>query len=145
MSRKPPRAAPRAELIGVEEMAIAAARAAEAKLGDDIQILDLRGRSQVADYFVIVTGKVDPQLAAIVREVAGRLAALGCRPLSGRSSVAGGGWALMDYGPVVIHAFTPEVRAYYDLELLWGDAPRVEWRQPASGGASDAHQPARRP
>jgi len=110
-------------------MAVAAARAAEAKLGEDLLVLDLRGHSQVADYFVIVTGKVEPQLAAIVREVAGRLAALGCRPLSGRSSVAGGGWALMDYGPVVIHAFIPEVRAYYDLELLWGDAPKVEWRE----------------
>jgi ribosome-associated protein len=120
-------------------MALAAARAAEARLGEDIVVLDLRGRCQVADYFVIATGKVEQQLAAIVRAIAERLAELGCRPLSGRTGAAGGGWVLIDYGPVVVHAFTPEVRNYYDLELLWGDAPRVEWREaqspPAPPGA----------
>ena len=129
MNRKPPRPAERGGLATSREMALTAARAADAKLGEDILVLDLAGRSQVADYFVIVTGKVEQQLAAIFREIAERLAGLGCRPLSGRSGATGGGWALMDYGPVVVHAFTPEVRGYYDLELLWGDAPRVQWRE----------------
>ncbi len=130
MNRKPPRPTEREVQAGALEMAVAAARAADAKLADGVMVLDLQGRSQVADYFVIATGKVEQQLAAIVRGIAERLAELGCRPLTGRASTAGGGWALMDYGPVVVHAFTPEVRGYYDLELLWGDAPRVEWQDP---------------
>ncbi len=134
MNRKAPRPAEREAPPDIQEMALAAARAADAKLGEDIVVLDLRGRSQVADFFVIVTGKVEQQLAAIVREIGERLAALGCRPLSGRASTAGGGWALMDYGAIVVHAFTPEVRGYYDLELLWGDASRVEWRESQPGG-----------
>jgi ribosome-associated protein len=138
LDRKPPRPVEREAPAEVIDMAIAAARAADARLGEDIVVLDLHGRSQVTDYFVIVTGKVDQQLAAIGREIADRLAALGCRTLSGRMAVAGGGWALMDYGAVVVHAFTPEVRNYYDLDLLWGDAPRVEWREPPSGKAADA-------
>ena len=112
-------------------MARAAARAVDNRLGEDILVLDLRGHSQVADFFVIATGKVEAHLEAIVRAVAERLAELGCRPLTPRQSVNAGGWALMDYGPVVVHAFTPELRNYYDLELLWGDAPRVEWKNPA--------------
>ena len=132
MNRKPPRPAEREGQATAREMALAAARAADARLGEEVLVLDLQGRSQVTDYFVIVTGKVEQQLAAIFREIAGRLAELGCRPLSGRTGASGGGWALMDYGPVVIHAFTPEVRGYYDLELLWGDAPRVEWREGAA-------------
>jgi ribosome-associated protein len=112
-------------------MAAAAARAADEKLGENILVLDLRGHSQVADFFVIVTGRVEAHLAAMVRAVAERLAGLGCRPLSPRQSVNAGGWALMDYGPVVLHAFTPELRNYYDLELLWGDAPRIDWKSPA--------------
>jgi ribosome-associated protein len=108
-------------------MALAAAWAADGRNGEDILVLDLRGRSQCADYFVIVTGRVEAQLAAIVTAAQEALAGLGCRALGRGESVAAGGWALLDYGPVVVHAFTPEVRNYYDLELLWGDAPRLEW------------------
>ena len=55
------------------------------------------------------------------------MAALGAKPLGRAEAVTAGGWALLDYGAVVVHAFTPEIRDYYDLELLWGDAPHVEW------------------
>ncbi len=109
-------------------MAAAAARAADDRKAEDILVLDLRGRSQVADFFVIVTGQVEAQLSAIVKAAQEAMAALGARPLGRAEAVAAGGWALLDYGPVVVHAFTPEVRDYYDLELLWGDAPRVEWK-----------------
>lgn len=106
---------------------MAAARAADDRLGQDILVLGLAGRSQCADFFVLVTGRVEPQLSAIAKGVAEALAKLGCRPLSRTESDGASGWALMDYGPVVVHAFIPELRNYYDLELLWGDAPRIEW------------------
>ena len=145
--RKPPRPTPGLPRAEPEEMAKDAARAADARRGEAVLILDLRGRSQVADFFLLVTGKVEPQLAAIVEAVAERLAGLGCRPLGPRAAIYGGGWAVMDYGPLVIHAFTPEVRNYYDLELLWGDAPRIEWRedggspQPADAGPAGRPTP----
>jgi ribosome-associated protein len=120
-------------------MAVAAARAADGRKGEDILVLDLRGRSQCADYFVIVTGKVEAQLGAIVRAVQESLAGLGVRPMGLGEAAGLGGWALLDYGPVVVHAFVPEVRNYYDLELLWGDAPRVKWWD---GDAAPAGQPA---
>ena len=134
--RKAPKAAAVAAAPEPLEMAVAAARAADERKGEDVLILDLRGRSPVADFFVIVSGKVEAHLASIGAAVAERLAALGCRPLSMRESAGLGGWALMDYGPVVVHAFLPEVRAYYDLDLLWGDVPRVKWQEP--GGAAPA-------
>jgi len=125
--RKGPRPAERPEPPGAAEMAAAAARAADGRKAEDILVLDLRGRSQCADYFVIVTGKVEAQLTAIVRAVQESLAALGARALGLGESAGLGGWSLLDYGPVVVHAFVPEVRNYYDLELLWGDAPRLKW------------------
>ncbi len=108
-------------------MAIAAALAADEKGGEDILVLDLRGRSQCADFFVVVTGRVEAHLSAVVKAAQEDLAKLGARVLGRAEAVASGGWALLDYGPVIVHAFTHEVRNYYDLELLWGDAPRVEW------------------
>jgi ribosome-associated protein len=108
-------------------MALAAARAADGKNGEDILVLDLRGRSQCAEFFVVVTGRVEAHLSAIVKGTQEALAEMGSRPLGRGESAGSGGWALLDYGPVVVHAFVPEVRDYYDLELLWGDAPRLDW------------------
>ena len=110
-------------------MAVAAARAVEARKGQDIMVLDLRGRSQVADFFVLATGRVDAHLTALCRAVAEALAGIGCRALSRGEAVTASGWALLDYGPLVVHAFTPELRGYYDMELLWGDCPRVDWEE----------------
>jgi ribosome-associated protein len=118
-------------------MALAAARAADARNGEDILVLDLRGRSQCTDYFVVITGTVEAHLAALVKAAQEALAGLGSRPLGRAEAVTGGGWALLDYGPVVVHAFTREVRNYYDLELLWGDAPRVAWWPAADGDRGD--------
>lgn len=122
------------------DLAVAAARAIDEKMGADIQILDLRGRSQVADFFVVATGKVQAHLAAMGRAAVERMAGLGVRPLSLRESAGSAGWVLMDYGPVVVHAFLPELRAYYDLELLWGDAPRIEWQEPAAPEGEEKEQ-----
>lgn len=108
-------------------MAMAAARAADERKAREVLVLDLRGRSQCADFFVIATGLVAGHLKAVGEAVVARLAELGCRPLSLGESASSSGWTLLDFGPVVAHAFTPELRAYYDLELLWGDAPRVDW------------------
>lgn len=81
----------------------------------------------ITDYFVITSGANDRQVRAIAEEVERRVkAAGGGRPLrvEGREDFR---WVLMDYGVYVVHVFSDEARAYYDLERLWGDAPRVSW------------------
>jgi ribosome-associated protein len=91
----------------------------EEKLGEDILLLDIRGLSLFADFFVICSGSSDRQLRALVdsvREMAKK--DLGILP----HHVEGGsrsGWVLIDYVDIVVHIFTPELRAYYDLEGLW--------------------------
>jgi ribosome-associated protein len=89
----------------------------------DVVILDLREISSVTDYFVLCTGRSDVHVRAIVERVETGLAEQDERPLA-REGVAHGSWALLDYGDVVVHVFQPDTRAFYDLERLWGQAPR---------------------
>jgi ribosome-associated protein len=90
----------------------------------DIVIMDLRNLTSLADYFVIATGTVDVHVKAIIDNVdrSLRSATPSQRPLhiEGYNHL---NWVLLDYGDVVVHAFQPESRAFYQLEQLWGDAP----------------------
>jgi ribosome-associated protein len=91
------------------------------KMGEDVLLLDIREISILADYFVIGSATSERQAKAIVdgiRQEAKQ--AFDVRPLHVDGEAATG-WILMDYGGVVVHLFTPEVRAYYDLEGLWRD------------------------
>ncbi len=101
-----------------------AARAAEAKGGGDVVILDLRGLSDVCDYFVIAHGDTDVHVKAIAEAIEAGMAAHGRRVWH----TEGGeprSWVLLDYVDVVAHVFLDEARAYYRLEELWADAPRL--------------------
>jgi ribosome-associated protein len=104
---------------------LAAVRAAEAKKASDIRVLDLRGITSFADYFVICTGANHPQIQAISDEVGLELKRLGELPLSveGYSQAE---WILADYGDLLVHVFSPQARSYYDLERLWRAAKVVE-------------------
>ena len=107
------------------EVARTAAITADEKKAEDILLIDVSGATDVADYFLICTASNNRLLDTVVEEIEERVR-LNCgeKPLriEGR---ANGGWVLMDYGQVVIHVFLPETRAFYRLERLWGDAPRV--------------------
>ncbi len=107
------------------------ARIADENHCDDVVVLDLRGLSSVADFFIIATGTSDRQMRAVVDQMEHYGKRIGQRRygLSGYDSPS---WVLADYVDVVVHLFDPSKRAYYDLELLWGDAPRVEWRRSVS-------------
>ena len=109
-------------------LAIEAARLAADRHGEDILILDLRGLSNVTDYFVIATGTSDRQLAAVSDQIEDLGKSLGQKlwHAAGRDS---GGWIVMDFVDVVVHLFSRTLRTYYDLELIWGEAPRVEWQR----------------
>lgn len=88
------------------------------KKGEDILLLDLCELTTVADYFVICSGTSDRQLRALVSSVRGEMKERGFLPLRVEGEPSSG-WVLMDYSAVVVHVFTPELRAFYDLEGLW--------------------------
>jgi len=108
-------------------LAKVAARAADAKLGENTLVLDVKELLSVVDAFVVTEGRNLRQVDTLVDEIeAATKATYGRGPLAieGRND---GSWVLMDYGDVLIHVFLDETRAFYDLEHLWSSAPRVSW------------------
>ncbi len=95
------------------------------KRGQDVLLLDLRGKSDVCDFFLICTGQADVQVKAIARAVRDGLARGGLTSLH-TEGLSGAKWALLDYVDLVIHVFQPATRQYYLLERLWSDAPALE-------------------
>ncbi len=141
--------------------AIDIARLLDDMRGVDIVVYDLRGRSDITDYFVVASGLHRVHLKAMAGDVSDHFAKRGVRPwgiegMENRSAEelavreepqadadddadddtderpappVGGTWILVDYGDCIIHLFSSASRAYYDLDLLWGDAPKVEWSE----------------
>ena len=93
--------------------------------GEQIVVLDLRGRSDVADFFVIATGGSDVQVGALAKAVQDELFDAGHKPLhvEGRERL---NWVLLDYFDVVVHVQLASSRRHFDLERLWNDAGRLE-------------------
>jgi ribosome-associated protein len=89
-------------------------------------ILDMRPVCTFTDYFVIATGRNARQTGAIWDEVHGRMKKEGRLVPRTVDGTQEGTWILADYLDVVLHVFTPEARAFYKLEDLWGDVPAVE-------------------
>ncbi len=104
--------------------ALAAARLARDTQTTDLAILDLRQLSTLADYFVVGTSRSDRQARAVLDAIEVEARSLGRRPLSPPNNMSAA-WMLADYVDVVVHLFDAEHRKYYDLDGLWGDAPRV--------------------
>ena len=102
-------------------------RAADAladRKAQDIVVLDLRGLSDAADFFVIASGTSDTHVRAVADHVMETLAGAGVRAHHAEG-LAQGRWALLDFVDFVVHVFHPRQRDFYQLERLWGDAPRV--------------------
>jgi ribosome-associated protein len=95
---------------------------------EDVLVLDLRGLSGFCDYFVIATGTSDRQMRATCEHVEDLAADRGEKPYS-RAGMDGSSWLILDFVDVVVHVFDSEHRDYYELETLWGDAPRIEWQR----------------
>ncbi|WP_426749224.1 ribosome silencing factor [Myxococcus sp. Y35] len=95
------------------------------KKAQDVVILDVRGMTSYADYFVIASGESDRQVSAMAENVQVQLKT-GDEPLRpiGTEGLETGQWVLLDYGEVVAHLFLTDLRAHYDLEGLWADASR---------------------
>ena len=112
------------DVIESRTVALAAADAAENKKASEVVILDVGDLLGITEFFVIVSTGNPRQLDTVLDEVHRALKADGRAPLR-REGTALDGWAVLDYGDVVVHVFTEEQRNYYDLERLWADAPRV--------------------
>ena len=89
----------------------------------DVVVLDLRGISSATDHFLIASGRSDVQVRAIAEHVVEELKKEGVRPAH-VEGLQGGRWVLVDYIDFVVHVFHPHARDFYQLESLWGDAPR---------------------
>jgi ribosome-associated protein len=119
---------PAAETEEARAFAIAVARIAAENKVADVEVLDLRGLSGFADFFVLGTGASERQMHAVVDLVEEYARGIGRAPFRVADS-RGANWILTDYVDVVLHLFDAEHRDYYDLSNLWGDAPRVRWEQ----------------
>ena len=92
-------------------------------------MLDLRGISSFTDFFVICSGTSEPHLKAIAGEIEQRLKEdHGIRPAAVDGFPASQ-WMVLDYLQVIVHVFHGDKRAFYSLEDLWGDAPRLEFAE----------------
>lgn len=107
-------------------LALAAARTSAENKARDILVLDTRKVTPLFDYLVLASGTSRRQLHAISEDIDNRLEK---DMQDRRMSISGyeeSRWIVLDYGSIVVHLFDEETRAYYDLEGLWGDAPRID-------------------
>lgn len=91
-----------------------------------IHLLDVRELSQITDYIIIASGTSERQMRSVLAHIEEMGEASGF-PAFGITTDEQAEWLLADFVDVVVHLFEPEIRQHYDLETLWGDAPKVEW------------------
>ena len=106
-------------------MAEVAARAAAAKLADDILVIDVSEQLVITDCFVLASGSNDRQVIAIVDEVEEKMRLAGYKPAR-REGTREGRWVLLDYVDIVVHIQHQEERAFYALDRLWRDCPVID-------------------
>ncbi len=116
------------KLTSAEHRARLCARIADENKARDIRVLDMRGITQLYDFFVLTTGIGRRQMHAIAEEIDAAMRAEGDERL-GIEGYETSRWIVQDYGDVVVHVFDPETRDYYDLEHLWADAGTVDWQR----------------
>ena len=109
-----------------QELATLCARSADHRKGEEIVVLDLREKSSITDFFVIVSGASEPHLKAIREEIEDRAREQGVR-VRGVDGFPMSQWVVIDFVDTVVHVFSRERREFYALERLWGDAPRLDW------------------
>ena len=112
-------------LSALQKAEAIAAAASEGK-AENIVLLNVREISNVTDYFVIFTGTSQVHLRALGTRIEKALQDIGVKtgPIDGQR---GSGWLVFDYGNVITHAMLEDPRKLFDLERLWGDAPRIDW------------------
>ena len=110
------------------EMAKIACHALGEKKAEDIQVIDIRNISVIADYFVIASASNSNQIQAMMDAAEEELYKAGyhCTQKEGNSNSS---WVLMDYKDIIIHIFSKEDRLFYDLERMWTDGKQIDVNQ----------------
>lgn len=111
------------------KLALLCRELADNKKAEDIVVLDVRKLSTITDYFVIASGTSEPHLRAITEEITDKLQRdhqIRPQAVDGTFHAA---WVVLDYFDVIVHIMRADMRARYDLDGLWGDAPRVRPRK----------------
>ena len=109
----------------IKELAMLASEAADDKKANDIEILDVREITVIADFFVICDGNSENQVKAIARGIEDELAEkkeLEPQKVAGKNE---GRWILLDYADFIVHVFHKDERQYYELDRLWADAEKI--------------------
>lgn len=106
-------------------------RSALEKKANDLVLMEVRDLTSIADYFIICSGRSDRQVQSIAQGIEENLKKAGLPALS-IEGAGRGHWVLMDCSDVIVHIFYQPLREFYDLEGLWGHAPRVELPEPYS-------------
>ena len=111
-----------------KEMVKLTYEALDEKKGEDIQIIEIKDISTIADYFIIANGSNSLQVDALVKSVIDKLAMHGYEPKR-IEGVRSASWILLDYGDLVVHVFSKEDRLFYNLERIWRDGKIVSKEQ----------------
>ena len=121
--------------MDAKKLALECRELADNRKAEDIAVLDVAEVSSIADYFVIASGTSEPHLRAISDEITEKLREdHGLKPRAVDGTLQAG-WLVLDYFDVIVHVMRADVRQHYDLEGLWGDAPRVRPRAKAKAKA----------
>lgn len=112
-------------MLDPKTIAYQVTKALDEKKGMDIKLLKIDRVSSLADYFLICTGTSNTHVRTLCDYAEYTLEQLG-ETMLGREGHRGNSWELLDYGTIVIHVFTEEARAFYDLERLWADAQQID-------------------
>lgn len=123
-----PRPTPDRERDASQSFAVGAARLLKDYDCQDIRVFDVRGVSPITNFIVIASGTSDRQ----IRSLGSHITDLGQQTgfdRYGDDADKASTWLALDYVEVMVHLFEPETRAHYDLEMLWGDAPEINWRR----------------
>lgn len=107
------------------DLALTVAKVALDHKALNVEIIDVRGRVDYADYIVVMGGTSDRHVGALARYIEQELMREHGERCVGVEGMPQGNWVLMDYGDIVVHVFHRDTRGYYDLESLWIDAARV--------------------
>jgi ribosome-associated protein len=111
----------------VAEWAIAAARAADEKNGTDILILEVGKVLAITDMFVVASATSTRLVRTIADEVEVKVREAGGGEPMRVEGLRDATWVLLDYGDLVVHIFTDEMRAFYEIERLYSDVPVIPW------------------
>jgi ribosome-associated protein len=118
--------------MDAKKLALLCRKYADDKKAENVVVLDMRKLSSVTDFFVVASATSEPHMRAIADEITEKVKAESQTRPRAVDGTLRTSWMVIDYSDVIVHIMRADARAHYDLEGLWGDAPRVKGRKPAT-------------